>query len=84
MNRLALLYINGLPYTTLVGGFIGFVHGFDKSHSLYSSLPYNKLFPFIYGIWMKYFSIGIIGGLSYPVSLPILIGMFHGYNTKTN
>jgi hypothetical protein len=61
-------YIELLPMITLPTTFIGFTTG------MYSSIQSTNKPIDMFSNWIGYTSIGIMTGLSYPVSFPMLAG----------
>jgi len=62
------MYTEILPYMLIPSGFSGFVTGMHANIT-------NRTTPIeMFANWIGYTSIGIITGITYPVSFPLLAG----------
>jgi hypothetical protein len=63
------MYTEILPLMLIPSGFVGFVTGMHVNITTHRITPIN-----MFANWIGYTSIGILTGITYPVSFPLLAG----------
>ena len=66
MNVLKTLYINTLPFVSIYSTFVGIDTGISTNRNISNNTPFDK-----YSNVIGYTSLGIITGLTYPISYPL-------------
>ena len=76
MNKLKTLYLSTLPFISIYSTYIGINTGMSINKRIQNENPFDT-----YSNIIGYTSLGIITGLTYPISYPVF-GCYVLYKTK--
>jgi hypothetical protein len=76
MNKLKTLYLSALPFISIYSTYIGISTGMSINRELSYKKPFDE-----YSNIIGYTSLGMITGLTYPISYPAF-GCYVLYKTK--